>query len=89
MRSGSTADAREMRVKLSSRRNPMDWGAVRFWVGFPEVYDVIAISPHTMLGVPQAGTDFLLLTRRSFSAGWSANLDANAEPEVERLFEKT
>ncbi|BCJ04685.1 hypothetical protein PRtIB026_A02880 [Pseudomonas sp. RtIB026] len=34
----------------------MDWGAVRFWVGFPEVYDVIAISPHTMQGVPQAST---------------------------------
>ncbi|MNI99546.1 hypothetical protein D3C73_1586510 [compost metagenome] len=50
MRSGSTADAREIRVKLSSRRNPMDWGAVRFWVGFPEVYDVIAISPHTNAG---------------------------------------
>ncbi|BBH48505.1 hypothetical protein KU43P_49820 [Pseudomonas sp. KU43P] len=47
----------------------MDWGAVRFWVGFPEVYDVIAISPHTMLGVPQAGTDFLLLTPWSFSGG--------------------
>ncbi|MOA21221.1 hypothetical protein D3C78_1417030 [compost metagenome] len=39
----------------------MDWGAVRFWVGFPEVYDVIAISPHTNTGRASGGHYFFVM----------------------------
>ncbi|BFO01915.1 hypothetical protein KNHN1_02930 [Pseudomonas guariconensis] len=64
----------------------MDWGAVRFWVGVPEVYDVIAISPHTMQGVPQAGT--VLLSWPQFVCRGFANYNAKVVPEIERPFKK-
>ncbi|MNH03406.1 hypothetical protein D3C79_626680 [compost metagenome] len=67
----------------------MDWGAVRFWVGVPEVYDVIAISPHTNAGCASGGHLLLVMTPRSFSGGRLANLNANAVPKLERPSKKT
>ncbi|MCY1187425.1 hypothetical protein D9M73_284020 [compost metagenome] len=48
----------------------MDCGAVRFWVGFPEVYDVIAISPHTNAGCASGGHLLLVMTPVSCAGAW-------------------
>ncbi|MNF88771.1 hypothetical protein D3C84_712710 [compost metagenome] len=65
MRSGSTAEAREISVKLSSSRKPMDCG-VRFWGWAPELYDVIAVSPHTKRVMASgAGSCFYPLKREA------------------------